>query len=359
MCLIAEKNSAVRHRHALKHVVHVNGTRGKSAVTRLIAAGLSEGGIRTYCKTTGTLPMTIDPEGNEELIRRRGAANISEQMGILKKAADCNAEVLVIECMAVDPELQYTAQHKILNADIGVITNVRIDHVAEMGAQLSQVCDALSNTVPVCGKLFTAEEVCFEQLRTNAEKLGTQAVQTVPLDQVTREQPFPENIALALAVCRELGVDEETARRGFARVKADPYTSSVHRLKNGAYFIDGMSANDPVSTGTVFDRLSGELEIEKKVFVLNCRADRGYRTKLMIDYILQARPDQVWLMGKGIEAAEKRLKKADISVKCFDKADMLPLNEQKEKTVIYAIGNIANDGIKLIEKVREEGEYVR
>jgi len=56
--------------------------------------------------------------------------------------------------MAVDPELQYTAQHKILDADIGVITNVRIDHVAEMGSRLSQVCDALSNTIPVGGKLF-------------------------------------------------------------------------------------------------------------------------------------------------------------------------------------------------------------
>ena len=36
--------------------IHVNGTRGKSSVTRLIAAGLREGGIRTFAKTTGTAP---------------------------------------------------------------------------------------------------------------------------------------------------------------------------------------------------------------------------------------------------------------------------------------------------------------
>ena len=47
------------HRRCLSKIpyrIHVNGTRGKSSVTRLIAAGLREGGIRTCAKTTGTLP---------------------------------------------------------------------------------------------------------------------------------------------------------------------------------------------------------------------------------------------------------------------------------------------------------------
>ena len=43
--------------------VHVNGTRGKSSVTRLIAAGLRAGGKRTFAKTTGTAPRVIDSEG--------------------------------------------------------------------------------------------------------------------------------------------------------------------------------------------------------------------------------------------------------------------------------------------------------
>jgi UDP-N-acetylmuramyl tripeptide synthase len=34
--------------------VHVNGTRGKSSVARLIAAGLRAGDIRTVAKTTGS-----------------------------------------------------------------------------------------------------------------------------------------------------------------------------------------------------------------------------------------------------------------------------------------------------------------
>ncbi len=56
------------HRRALNRIpirIHVNGTRGKSSVTRLIAAGLRAGGIRTCAKTTGTLPRMIMPDGTE------------------------------------------------------------------------------------------------------------------------------------------------------------------------------------------------------------------------------------------------------------------------------------------------------
>ena len=60
--------------------IHVNGTRGKSSVTRLIAAGLRNGGIRTVAKTTGTLPRIIDTDGKEIPIVRKAGANIIEQV---------------------------------------------------------------------------------------------------------------------------------------------------------------------------------------------------------------------------------------------------------------------------------------
>ena len=84
--------------------------------------------------------MTIDVSGNEEPLRRRGKANIKEQVGILRRAAAQNAEVLVIECMALQPEYQRCAQHRILQADVGVITNVRHDHADVMGRQPSGNC---------------------------------------------------------------------------------------------------------------------------------------------------------------------------------------------------------------------------
>lgn len=78
--LLWEAHAVRIARKKLAHVVHVNGTRGKSTVSRLIEAGLRAGGLRVFCKTTGTDPMTIDVNGREELICRRGKANIKEQI---------------------------------------------------------------------------------------------------------------------------------------------------------------------------------------------------------------------------------------------------------------------------------------
>src|SRR5713226_3708402 len=83
--------------------VMVNGTRGKSSVTRLIAAGLRSGGIKTLGKTTGTKPRLIYPNGSEVPIIRPGKANIIEQRMVFNKAVDLGVDALVVECMAVLP----------------------------------------------------------------------------------------------------------------------------------------------------------------------------------------------------------------------------------------------------------------
>src|SRR4030042_1387019 len=90
------------HQRRLKTIplrIHVNGSRGKSSVTRLVAAGLRAGGIRTVAKTTGTLPRIIDPEGHEIAIIRDQRANIIEQVKIIRFLGHYNPQALVIECM--------------------------------------------------------------------------------------------------------------------------------------------------------------------------------------------------------------------------------------------------------------------
>src|SRR2546426_3683025 len=95
-----------RHLRNLERIpvrIHVNGTRGKSSVTRLIAAGMRAGGIRTLAKTTGTLARIIDPEGREIDVFRVGRPNLIEQTRIVRRAIEWGAEAMVIECMAVTP----------------------------------------------------------------------------------------------------------------------------------------------------------------------------------------------------------------------------------------------------------------
>ena len=60
--------------------IHVNGTRGKSSVVRLIAAGLREGGLKTFAKTTGTIPRIINEKGKDLELHRLRTATIGEQI---------------------------------------------------------------------------------------------------------------------------------------------------------------------------------------------------------------------------------------------------------------------------------------
>ncbi len=100
---------AIRLRRALRAIpirIHVNGSRGKSSVTRLVAAALREAGIRTVAKTTGSKARLILPDGSEEPVIRLGGPNIGEQVGILDRARRLGAEAVVMECMAIRPDLQ-------------------------------------------------------------------------------------------------------------------------------------------------------------------------------------------------------------------------------------------------------------
>src|SRR6476646_2181595 len=62
---VFERRRHQRHLARIPGRVHVNGTRGKSSVTRLIAGGLRASGRRVFAKTTGTMARMIDPDGRE------------------------------------------------------------------------------------------------------------------------------------------------------------------------------------------------------------------------------------------------------------------------------------------------------
>lgn len=150
------------HLQSIPIRIHVNGTRGKSSVTRLIAAGLRTSGRRVIAKTTGTKPRIILEDGQEIPIYRIGRANIIEQLMVVRLAWKRHTDILVIECMAVQPHLQWVAEEKMIRSTGGVITNARADHLDQMGPTVRDVAEALSNTIPQNGVLFTAEPVWFD-----------------------------------------------------------------------------------------------------------------------------------------------------------------------------------------------------
>lgn len=359
--LALENVLAIRRRAKLSHVIYVNGTRGKSSVTRLIDAGLRAGGLRCFCKTTGTLPMVIDTKGNESQLYRRGCANIREQLSILRRAAMENAQVLILECMAVDPVLQAVSQHRMVRADIGVLTNVRLDHTDVMGSTLPEIAQSLSNTIPKRGALFTAEQEQFALLARNAEAMGTEIFQALPReDQEEGTLPdFNENVELALAVCGYLGVDRQTALRGMAGFHRDPYALSVFHLPDGGIFVNAMSANDPQSTVMVYHTVKERLDFsgEGLILLLNSRRDRPERTAQLAGLASALAPSEVWLIGPGSGLLSRRMERDGIGVpvRRFQTAQAVPLAGVETGRLIFAAGNIAGPGQLLVERVKKEG----
>ncbi len=343
LLLLLEKRQALIARRKLQHVVHVNGTRGKSSVTRLIEAGLRAGGLRVYGKTTGTLPLARDIAGRERLIRRLGPANVREQLDTLKAAAAQGAQVLVIECMAVAPELQKMTQHGMLMADIGVITNARPDHQEQMGYSRSEVLAALSNTIPKKGLLFTGQESAHAFLSRKAARLGSSCALARPGPRDGGD--FPENQALALMVCRALGVNEEDARRGFARVREDPYSLSETAWKQSA-LVNALSANDLSSTLMLIGRCQERHPKLPLWLMINNRADRPERTRdmLRVPEICKARG--VFLLGDMQPWFSRRLKKRcpGLEVRRCARAEQVLDALGEKPCLLVAIGNIQREG---------------
>ncbi len=358
LCYLLREARQVGHaRSQFKHVVHVNGTRGKSTVSRLIEAGLRADGISVFCKTTGTNPMTIDVNGVEAPIHRRGKANIKEQIAIMCQAAGQGAEVLVVECMALQPELQRTAQHDILKADVGVITNVRIDHTDVMGETLPQIATALANTVPRGGVLFTAEDSSYQVLEDTAAQLDSEFHRIRP-DGSEPDFDFVENIALAVAVCQHLGADRETALRGMAQFQRDPFALSLHRWGQ-SIFVNGLSINDIQSTCMVWADLCDKHNWAEKrhIVLVNNRLDRGSRTRDMAQTCIRLNPHEVWLLGASQGYMCRKLTKAlpNVVLRRLDGAKSIGADMLTEHQIIFAIGNIADDGRILMDRVGEEG----
>lgn len=289
------------HRYHLVRIpvrVQVNGTRGKSSVTRLIAAGLRAGGIRTVAKVTGTRPRFILGDMEERPIRRLGTPNIAEEMRIIRLAHRHGARALVIECMALLPYYQWVERAMLIRPTHGVITNVRADHLDVMGPTVRDVGLALSNTIPRGGHFFTAErgpqlEVLRSQVHPDTEMTVTDPA-TVSDEEMKGFSyiEHPENVALALAVCGSLGVERAVALAGMYRTNPDPGVMKVYDIVDAGKrleVVNTMAANDPDSIAMLWSMMKNRKQ--ERIVIVNCRRDRTDRSLQLAELVARWEAD--------------------------------------------------------------------
>lgn len=353
--------------------VLVNGIRGKSSITRLCAGALRGGNLVTVAKTTGTAARFIHPDATEEPVYRKfGIANVVEQIGIVRRAASYRPDALVIECMAVMPALQEVNQTKLIRSTIGVLCNVREDHLAEMGPTLDDVARSLSRSMPVGGICVTAERDRFHILQEEAADRNCELILVEPETVSDAELrgfswfTFKENVAIALKVAELLGVDRDVALQGMYDAPPDPGVLSVERYttldRKRLRFANVFAANDPESTLMNVNQLLSLGAIHRPLHVvINCRPDRVERNGQMGSIIPQLDPDTVFLIGHPTKSARDGIpagwsgRVVDLGGDRRDPAALTGelLAELGADSSLVAIGNIHGQGELLLEHLAE------
>jgi len=351
--------------------IHVNGTRGKSSVTRLIAAGLRAGGLRTFAKTTGTAPRVIDAEGIDRIIHRLRRPSIGEQVRLLKYFSNEKPDVVVMECMAVQPQYQWISEHQMVKSHIGVITNARPDHLDEMGPTDVDVVKSLCNSIPIEGTVVTAEEKHKNILKSIANDNQSDIIfskeESISDDELNKFNyiEHPQNIAIALDVCNKMGISRDVALDGMHSVQPDLGALVVWKLegKNGTLqFVNGMAANDPVSTLQIWKFVIDRYPTNSGTAVFfNSRDDRPLRTKQMLELTFEEiKPEHFIIRGDKVGPKVKRLMhhSPDTEVKIFSIDESIEnitksILDLSDDILIFAIGNQVGAGQDILQKLSE------
>lgn len=353
--------------------VCVTGTRGKSSVTRLIASCLRESGLKVIARTTGSRPVILLPDGEEKDVRRRGLPSILEGKKLLKLGAELKAQALVAELMSIRPESSHVESAHIFSPHILVITNVHLDHLAQMGSSRQDIARCFTASFPERGTVFVLEEELFPVFEEAAERLNTRLVR-VGRDSFgeyfgAKEEyhpfEFEENIRLAQAVAEHLEIDREAVSRGLERVTPDFGSLKVWATQLGEpsrcwHLVSLFAANDPESTRCALSRIAVRKPFDglEKVGILNLRSDRGDRTIQWLRALKEGLfPEfrKIFVIGEQANAFRRRWRSSlDTELYTLKLQSPPAIMEKITKTVsgdavLVGMGNMGGVGEELVE----------
>jgi gamma-polyglutamate synthase len=299
---IVERAVLARRRRAVPLRICVTGTRGKSTVVRLLAAILRQSGRNVLAKTTGSKPVLILPDGAEREIARFGRPSILEQKRVLAAAARMGADTVVAEMMSIRAENLRAESVSVFRPGILAITNVRLDHLDDMGRTKVAIAATLAAAAPPGGTTFVLEEEAYPAFAEAAKKRSGTIVR-VPKGDAARasasadalpETPdgaaaaageFPDNARLAGAIAASLGIPAEAIAAGLAAARPDFGALRLWKAREAGgralYLASVFAANEPESSAEAIAALRARHPAlpSKAVALLNLRADRGDRTE--------------------------------------------------------------------------------
>ncbi|MBM9501680.1 poly-gamma-glutamate synthase PgsB [Leptospira sp. 201903071] len=308
--LVLEK---ITHSKSLKQIpirIHVNGTRGKSSVTRLIHSILVEAGWNVFAKTTGSAPSLLFPDRNENRIFRN-KVSVSEQIEFLNFVAKNKPRAVIVECMAVQPQYQKDSESLLIQATHTVITNIRPDH-GEYTNSEEEIRNGFLLTIPKDGTLLYGKSLKNFDWQTPAKQKNTIAILGVPktsedsIQKTANSMSYPEhleNIEIAVALCESLGIEESLILRGISKTVPDPGALEIREFfyENFAQiFVFAFAANDTTSWEKILLSMKTKYPSYRVNVVFSSKRERPSRTKEFASYLSKI-PDleTIFFFGSG------------------------------------------------------------
>ena len=326
-------------------------------------------------KITGSKASFILPDGKEIEVLRKGRTSIIEQKDLIKRALKVNTDCIVAEIMSIHPENHYIETHRILKPHLVAITNVRKDHIDAMGSAYNKIMDVFSLDIYKFAKVFIHEKEREPVLLSEVKKKGAIFMDvkegaSIPIQNSIPEikrREFTENIDLVLAICKHLGINQQTIIKGLKKVKYDSGAFKIwqyrpDRIQKKYYFVNGFAANDPESTFKVISKVKNILPFasDKITGLLSLRSDRGDRTIQWIEALKKGGMNLfkgIYVTGAHSRIVKRKLGKINVITNSSPERIMeILIGEIENSSVIFGFGNIKGTGKRLVNYWNQIGE---
>lgn len=342
-------------------------------------------GARVLAKTTGSKPVLIFPDGSEREILRTGPASVREQIRLVELAASAGAGFLVAEMMSVGAECLAAESGRILRPETLAVTNVRLDHLDEMGREKEAIAGTLAAAVSGPVDVFIPAEEMRPAFKEAGARTGSRihAVARGTVEKSVSDLPLPvgefePNRRLARAVLESLGLDSRTIEEGLASARPDPGSLKILRGTFGrpprpAVCVSLFAANEPESSAAALHAVE-RLEPfggRPVVGLLSLREDRGDRTLQWIraagEGFFQAF-SAVFLIGPPARAALRKVRRGSgpgnpvfslVEGRSPEDVMTFMLSSAPAEPVVVGLGNFVGPGAELVRYWEERGTHGR
>jgi poly-gamma-glutamate synthase PgsB/CapB len=281
--------------------------------------------------------------------------------------------------MGIHPEAIYVESQEIFKPQILVLTNVRLDHMDQMGRTKDDIALSLASAIPKGGTVIVHQNELYPVFRRIAESKNARILE-IPEDSYIEYlvdenraliSEFDENLRLSLAVAEYLGEDLDEAFRAMCGALPD-FGSLKVWFKLGDppredwFFVSGFAANEPESTRFIFAKLRDKKLLEDRtvIGVLNLRRDRGDRTLQWFEALRKGEFPEIKKLicvGDHARAMTRKLRKysgtevfawhncepSEMMARLFDIGE--------EKAVVIGMGNMGGAGKRLVDFWGETG----